>query len=105
MSDDYPQSWPLRPSHAAYVINGLNMAIVDLVHAEGSDEMTRRGFLKMVALATAAELFSREVALWMGTCEVMTWMCWRRWKTRTWKGDQVIGESPAKPGFSHSPSQ
>lgn len=65
MSDELPETWPLRPSQNSTVTHGLCMALVDIVHGEGA-RMPRRVFLEMCAIATAAELFSGEVSHFFG---------------------------------------
>lgn len=55
-------SFPLLPSHSAYTLHGLCIALVDVVRDEVSSDTSRRALLKANALATAAELLSAEVA-------------------------------------------
>ena len=37
MSDELPETWPLRPSQNSTVTHGLCMALVDIVHGERMD--------------------------------------------------------------------
>lgn len=67
MSDEIPETWPLRPSHAAAVAHGLCMALADLIHHQGGPDVSRRAYLQMCGLATAAELFTNEVSHWFGS--------------------------------------
>jgi len=64
MPQDHPQESPLRPSIAAHVTHQLCMAIADVVQDDAGGEMSRRAYLKLCGLATAAELFSRDAAHW-----------------------------------------
>lgn len=66
MSKEVTVHWPLRPSESASIAHALNMALADLVEEEGGGEIARRAFLKMYALARAAEIFSREVSAFFG---------------------------------------
>ncbi len=66
MSDEKPETWPLRPSHSSYITHALCMTLADLLHEEGGD-MSRRTYLKACGVATAAEAFSQEVSHWFGS--------------------------------------
>ncbi len=66
MSDEKPETWPLRPDESAYVTHGLCMVIADVVRDHGPD-LSRRAMLELGSLATAAELFSAEVAHFFGS--------------------------------------
>ena len=63
MSQESPETWPLRPSHSASVTSALCAAIADLLHESGSN-MSRDTYLKVCGLATAAAVFSNEAARW-----------------------------------------
>lgn len=63
MSEANTNPWPLRPSESASVTHALCMAITDLLHESGSD-MSRRTYIKVCGLATAAAVFSNEAARW-----------------------------------------
>lgn len=67
MSKLHLESFPLRPGHTAHVLHGLCLALADLVEEEAGGDTSRRAFLKMARIATAAELFAREVAHWFGS--------------------------------------
>ena len=67
MSKDHLETFPLRPSHAAAVTHGLVMALADLVHEEAGGETSRRAFLKMASIATAAEVVAQDVARFFGS--------------------------------------
>ena len=67
MSDEKPETWPLLPSHSSYTLHGLCMALADVVREEVSGDVSRRALLKANSLATAAELFSAEVAHFFGS--------------------------------------
>lgn len=67
MPQDKSLNWPLLPSQAASVTHCLCMAIADVIHHEAGGEMSRRSYLKLCGLATAAELFSRDAARWYGS--------------------------------------
>lgn len=67
MSDEKPETWPLLPSHSAYVLQGVCLALADTVRGEVGAAVSRRALLKLNALATAAELLSGEVAHFYGT--------------------------------------
>ena len=64
MPQDQPQEWPLPPSVAASVTHQLCAAIFDVIHHEAAGGMSRRSYLKLCGLATAAEVFSRDAAHW-----------------------------------------
>lgn len=66
MSKEIVVRWPLRPSESAFITHALNMAMVDLVEEEGGGQVSRRAYLKMCALARAAEVFSEEVSAFFG---------------------------------------
>jgi hypothetical protein len=67
MSKDYLETFPLRPSHSTSVAYGLCMVMADLAEFEAGGETSRRAYLKMCALAVAAELFSKEAAHFFGS--------------------------------------
>lgn len=67
MSQESPETWPLRPSHSAYVLHGLCMALSDLIQEEGGGQTSRRALIKAAGLAAAAELFAGEVAHFFGS--------------------------------------
>ncbi|HEX7048521.1 MAG TPA: hypothetical protein VF275_13220 [Gammaproteobacteria bacterium] len=58
---------PLRPSHAASALNGICLALADLIQMHGSGEVSHRTHLKMHSLAMMAELLSRDVSRWFGS--------------------------------------
>jgi len=64
---DQPETFPLLPSHSAYTLHGLCIALVDVIREDVSNDISRRALLKANALATAAELFSAEVAHFFGS--------------------------------------
>lgn len=66
MSDESPETWPLRPAHAAYTLQGLCLALSDVAREEGST-LSRRALLKVAGITTAAELVSGELAHWFGS--------------------------------------
>lgn len=61
--------WPPRPCTAAYNLEGLTMAIADIVHQDGAAGIheDRRIYLQLAAIAAAAEVYSRELAHWFGS--------------------------------------
>ena len=65
---DWPD-WPPRPSIAAYNLEGLNMAIYDLVHGEGARGIgdDRRVYLQLAAVTAAAELYAHLLARFFST--------------------------------------
>lgn len=67
MSKDYLLTLPLSPSHSAAIVHGLCLALADLVEFEAGGETSRPAYLKMYAIATAAEVFSQEVAHFFGS--------------------------------------
>jgi len=64
MPQDQPQESPLRPSIAAHAAHQLCMTIADIVNDEVGETMSRRAYLKLCGLATAAERFSKGAADW-----------------------------------------
>ncbi len=67
MSDEKPETWPLLPAHSSYTLHGLCMALADVVREEVGGDVSRRALLKVNALASAAELFSAELAHFFGS--------------------------------------
>lgn len=60
MTSKNPEIRATPPSHSAHVVQGLCMALSDMLNDEGA-KPSRRTYLKMCALATAAEMLSRDV--------------------------------------------
>lgn len=67
MSDETPETWPLRPSYSASALHGLCMTLADLVREAGGPKVSRRSYLKLCAVTSAAELLAAEVSQWFGT--------------------------------------
>lgn len=67
MSDESSPRLPLYPSQSAIVAHQLCMVLSDLVHREAGNGMSHRTYLMMCGLATAAEVFSGELAHWFGS--------------------------------------
>lgn len=65
--NEKPDSWPLAPSLSSYTLHGLCIALADVIHHEVRNDMSRRAQLKAAGLATAAELFSNELAHFFGS--------------------------------------
>jgi hypothetical protein len=61
--------WPPRPCTAAYNLEGLTMALYDIVHCEGASGIgdNRRTFLQLVAIAAAAEVYAQVLAKFFAT--------------------------------------
>lgn len=57
----------LLPSHAAYALHGLAIAITDTVREEVSGDVSRRTLHKINALATAQEMIAIELAHFFGS--------------------------------------
>ena len=85
MSKEVIVRWPLRPSESASVSHALCMAMADLAEEEGGGEVPRRTYLKMCALAWAAEVFSQEVSAFFGgqfgECEDMLTLLEEKWRS------------------------
>lgn len=64
-TNDSLRSFPFLPSHTAYTLQGLCLALADTLQEEGTD--TRRALIKANSLATAAELFAHELAHFFGS--------------------------------------
>lgn len=62
MSDEQPETWPQLPACSAYALHGLCIALADCVREELNGTVSRRAVIKASGLATAAELFSNELA-------------------------------------------
>lgn len=67
MSYDQQHHWPHRPATADYNLEGQCLAIRDLVHEAGVDHADRRASAELAALASAAELLSRQLAHWFAS--------------------------------------
>lgn len=67
MKNEKPSSLPLLPSHSSYTLRGLCIALADVIHEEVNGKVSRRALQKASSLATAAELFSGEVAHFFGS--------------------------------------
>lgn len=67
LNSENPEIRSLRPSHAASALNGICLALADLIHMQGSGEVSHRAHLKMHSLAVMAELLSRDVSRWFGS--------------------------------------
>lgn len=61
--------WPPRPSTAACHLEGLTMAMADIVHQEGAGGIAadRRTYLALSAIAAAAEIHASELSHWFGS--------------------------------------
>lgn len=61
--------WPPRPCSAAYHLEGLNMAISDIVQQEGAAGIheDRRIYLELAAITAAAELYASVLAHWFSS--------------------------------------
>ncbi|HEX7047674.1 MAG TPA: hypothetical protein VF275_08920 [Gammaproteobacteria bacterium] len=66
MPEMHKETRPLRPSDAAHVTQALCAALSDLLHQEGAAP-SRRTYLIMCGLASAADFFSHEVSHWFGS--------------------------------------
>lgn len=66
-NDETLLSFPLLPSHAAYALHGLALAITDLVREEVTPDFSRRTLHKINALATAQELIAQDLAHFFGS--------------------------------------
>ena len=61
--------WPPRPSTAAYNLEGLCLAITDIVHGHGAGgiQEDRRVYLQLAAISSAAELNAHVLARFFST--------------------------------------